>query len=87
MPITTISSSEFSRNVSGARKAAETGPVFITEDGRSAHVLLTIDNYQSITDAGQSLAEALAMPEGVDEWEEFDPPRLDDLKFRLAHFD
>ncbi len=87
MPITTVSSREFNQNVSSIKKASEHGPVFITDRGKPAHVLLTIREYQKITHKGQSLAEALAMPEGADICEDFEPPRLGDLKFRPADFD
>lgn len=42
MTITTLSSREFNQGVSGVKKAAKRGPVFITDRGRPAHVLLSI---------------------------------------------
>jgi prevent-host-death family protein len=48
--ITTLSSREFNQDTSGAKKAAKRGPVFITDRGRPAHVLLTIEEYQKIVD-------------------------------------
>lgn len=72
--ITTLSSREFNQDTSRAKKAARKGPVFITDRGRPAHVLLTIEDYQAITRGPMTLAEALAQPEGADI--EFDPPRL-----------
>lgn len=72
MATTTISSREFNQNTSGAKKAAENGPVFITDRGREAHVLLTIEEYRKIADKGKSILELLAMPEGVDICEDFD---------------
>jgi PHD/YefM family antitoxin component YafN of YafNO toxin-antitoxin module len=72
MAITTISSREFNQNTSAAKKAAENGPVFITDRGRTAHVLLTIQEYQKISGKGKSILELLAMPEGVDTCEDFD---------------
>lgn len=41
--ITTVSSREFNQDVSGAKRAASKGPVVITDRGRPAHVLLTIE--------------------------------------------
>jgi PHD/YefM family antitoxin component YafN of YafNO toxin-antitoxin module len=41
MNITTISSREFNQDVSRAKRIAFKGPVFITDRGRPAHVLLT----------------------------------------------
>jgi prevent-host-death family protein len=72
MAITTISSREFNQKTSEAKKAAEKGPVFITDRGRPAHVLLTIEEYRRITGTGKSILELLAMPEGVDVCEDFD---------------
>jgi PHD/YefM family antitoxin component YafN of YafNO toxin-antitoxin module len=77
MTITTLSSREFNQNTSGAKKAAENGPVFITDRGRTAHVLLTITEYQKITNTGKSILDLLAMP--GDEDFDFEPPRLGDL--------
>ena len=73
MAMTTLTSREFNQDTSGAKKAAERGPVFITDRGRPAHVLLTIEDYQRLTSGHLSLAEALAQP-GADF--EFDPPRV-----------
>jgi len=72
--ITTISSREFNQDAGGAKKAAEKGPVVITDRGRPAHVLLRFEDYQKLLGSGPSLLEALAMPGGEDI--EFDPPKL-----------
>lgn len=83
MSITTISSREFNQDAGGAKKAAEKGPVVITDRGRPAHVLLSFEDYQKLLGAGPSLLEALAMPGGEDI--EFDPPKMD-LITRPADF-
>jgi prevent-host-death family protein len=44
MPMTTLSSREFNQDTSKAKKAAKSGPVFITDRGRPAHVLLSIEH-------------------------------------------
>jgi prevent-host-death family protein len=62
MPITTMSSREFNQDASGAKKAARNGPVFITDRGRPAHVLLTIDEYQKLAGGAASIIDMLAMP-------------------------
>jgi len=49
MAIATLSSRDFNQDASKAKKAARRGPVFITDRGRPAHVLLTIEEYQRIT--------------------------------------
>jgi prevent-host-death family protein len=75
--ITTLSSREFNQDTSRAKKAARKGPVFITDRGRPAHVLLSIDEYQKIKGETKSLADLLAMPEAAEI--EFDPPRMGDI--------
>ncbi|MFZ2449016.1 MAG: type II toxin-antitoxin system Phd/YefM family antitoxin [Methylovulum miyakonense] len=74
MNITTVSSREFNQDVSRVKRAAVNGPVFITDRGRPSHVLLTIEDYQKLTDKNASIIELLAMPEAADV--EFEPPRL-----------
>ena len=71
--ITTYSSRDFNQDTSGAKRAAENGPVYITDRGRPAHVLLSIEEYRRLTARPVSLADALA---GVGDFD-FDPPRLD----------
>lgn len=74
MTITTLSSREFNQNTSGAKNAARKGPVFITDRGKPAHVLLTIEDYRRMTGGQANVVEMLAMP-GSEEFE-FEPPRL-----------
>jgi prevent-host-death family protein len=73
MTITTLSSREFQQNANKAQKAAQDGPVFITNRGRTAHVLLSYEEYRQITGGRRSLVEALSMP-GLGETE-LDTPR------------
>jgi len=85
MAITTLSSREFNQDTSGAKKAAQEGPVFITDRGRPAHVLITIEEYRRITgksDSSQTLGDLLAMP-GVEDVD-FDPQPLQDPLSRTA---
>ncbi len=72
---TTLSSRAFNQDTSGAKKAALNGPVFITDRGRPAHVLLNIDDYRKLAGSSLSLADALACPDGADI--DFDPPRVE----------
>lgn len=41
-------------------RAALEGPVFITDRGRPAHVLLSIEEYRRLTGGARSFAEALS---------------------------
>ena len=85
MTITTISSREFNQDAGGAKKAAEKGPVIITDRGRPAHVLLSFETYQKLVGAQRSLLDFVAQEEDDDI--EFDPPRMGDKIFRPAEFD
>ena len=66
MTITTLSSRKFNQHASEAKKAANSGPVFITDRGTPAHVLLSFAEYQRITKASQKIADLLAMPSAED---------------------
>jgi hypothetical protein len=57
--------------------------VFITDRGKPAHVLLSIEEYQRITGGHRKIADALAMPALADI--EFDPPRVN-IGIRPADF-
>jgi len=46
MTITALTSSQFNQDTSGAKKPAQHWPVFITDRGKPAHVLMTIEQYQ-----------------------------------------
>jgi prevent-host-death family protein len=55
-------------------RAAYKGPVFITDRGRTTHVLLTAEEYERLITARKSVADFLAMPEAATI--AFEPPRL-----------
>ncbi|AMU12117.1 type II toxin-antitoxin system Phd/YefM family antitoxin [Burkholderia orbicola] len=83
MTITTLSSRELNQDVTKAKKATKDGPVFITDRGRPAHVLLSFEEYQRLTRQQRNIADALAMP-GVEDVE-FDPPRAN-VKIKEVDF-
>lgn len=84
MKITTITSRKFSQDIGKAKRHASMGPVFITDRGRTAHVLLSIEDYLKITEKEESIVELLAMPEAADI--DFDPPRLNRKMYDAADF-
>jgi prevent-host-death family protein len=84
MTVTTLTSRQFNQDASSAKKAAQKGPVFITDRGRPAHVLLTIEDYRRLAGEEMSLAAALAQPGDAADFE-FDPPRVEGL-FKPADF-
>jgi PHD/YefM family antitoxin component YafN of YafNO toxin-antitoxin module len=61
--MTTLTSREFNQDAGRAKRAALDGPVFITDRGKTAHVLLTIEDYNKLTGVRRNLAEILACPE------------------------
>jgi prevent-host-death family protein len=62
MTISTFSSREFNQDISRAKRAASDGPVFITDRGKPAHVLMTIEQYKRLTGGKRNIVEALSMP-------------------------
>jgi prevent-host-death family protein len=66
MAITTLTSREFNQGASEAKRAANNGPVFITDRGRPAHVLMSFEHYQRLTKQRRNIADALAMPDIAD---------------------
>lgn len=87
MTVTTVSAREFARDLAGAKRSAESGPVFITDRGRPVYALLRIDDYYQLAGGGQeqSLADLMAgMPgtEGI----EFEPARVS-VELKLPEFD
>lgn len=74
MTITTLSSRELNQDVTRAKKATKGGPVFITDRGKPAHVLLSFEDYQRLTKQRRSIADALIMPGAGDV--EFNPSRV-----------
>lgn len=74
MSITMLTSPAFDQDTGSAKKAAESGPVFITDDGQPAHVLLTIGDYRKLKGREPTIGDLLASPETADI--DFDPPRF-----------
>ena len=84
MSTTTLSSREFNQDAARAKRAAKQGPVFITDRGRPAHVLLSIEDYRRLRGESASLLDALAWPEGGDI--DFEPAKLGEKLTRPARF-
>jgi prevent-host-death family protein len=76
MSITTISSREFNQDAGGAKRAAEKGPVIITDRGRPSHVLLSFEDYRRLGGGGRSLLDVVSQKEEGDF--DFIPPRMGD---------
>lgn len=61
--IHTFSSREFTRDVSAAKRAADHGPVFITDRGEPAYALLAIEDYHRLV--GRASASLLDLMQGL----------------------
>jgi hypothetical protein len=74
--ITTMTSREFNQDTGGAKRAAQRGPVYVTDRGRVSHVLLRFDDYERLTHGG-GIVERLGGPAGVEDVEFEVPARSD----------
>lgn len=83
MTMTSLSTEEFSQDVSKAMSAAENGPVRIADGGTPTHVLLSYAGYQRLLAQKRSIASSLAMPGDSDV--DFEAPRVN-LSVRPADF-
>ncbi len=70
----TMSARDFNRDVSAAKRAADHGPVIITDRGRTAYVLLSAPDYEQLTDK-RSIVDWLQTNDDT----EFEPARLTSL--------
>jgi prevent-host-death family protein len=84
MTISTFSSREFNQDVSKIKKATRQGPVFITDRGHPAHVLLSIEDYLNLTQTKETIADLLAMPDSSDI--DFEPAKVKGSIFRIEGF-
>jgi len=82
--IPTFSSREFNQDTAGVKRAAKNGPVFITTRGKPSHVLMSIAEYQRLSQRPMSLREALMDPNGDDF--DFDFPELGKETFKGFEF-
>jgi prevent-host-death family protein len=85
MPMFTLSSRDFNQRTNAAKRAANAGPVVITDRGRPSHVLLSYQDYQRLAAAAPSLLAVLAQDDGADI--DFRPARLGDDLVRPASFE
>lgn len=60
-----ITSRDFNRDVSAAKRAAEQGPVTITDHGRPSHVLLTAEEFDRLSGRQELMGDRL--------WKDQDP--------------
>ncbi|MFM2371511.1 MAG: hypothetical protein RIS85_1233 [Pseudomonadota bacterium] len=80
----TFTSREFNRDPGGVKRAALSGPVFITDRNKPSLVVLTIKDYERLAGRGNSLLDVL-MPLDDQDFD-FDPPKARPIA-RPADFD
>jgi prevent-host-death family protein len=69
-----MGSREFNQDVGKAKRAAEQGPVTITDRGRPAFVLMTYAQYRRLTGPRRSVVDMLNHEESKDL--DFEPERM-----------
>lgn len=68
-----MTSREFNQDISQAKRAARIAPVFVTDRGKPTHVLISIETFQRLSGAGETIVDLLALPDADTEL----PPTLD----------
>lgn len=83
--MSTLTSREFNQDVSRAKRAANDGPVFITDRGRPAHVLMTMEAYDKLASDGPSIVDLIGRSPAA--YVNFEPDRMsDDWGFKTVDF-
>lgn len=59
--MSTLTSRELNHDVSSAKKAAQDGPVIITNRGKPSHVLMTYDDFKRLSGKRRSLDQVRAV--------------------------
>jgi PHD/YefM family antitoxin component YafN of YafNO toxin-antitoxin module len=86
MTITTVSSRDFARDLANTKKAANAGPVIVTDRGRPTYALLRIEDYYKLT--GTQPKSLLAIMDAIPGGDfEFEPPKLSGNDIKPADFD
>ncbi len=57
-----LTSREFNQDVSQAKRAARLEPVFVTDRGKTTHVLMSIETYRRLSGQTETIVDLLAMP-------------------------
>ena len=73
---TRLTSREFNQDTGGAKRAARSGPVCITDRGRPSFVLMTFEDYCRLAAQRPSITDLLSEPPGIEDIEfEIPSPR------------
>ena len=74
MPVT-FTSRDFNRDPGSIKRAAQSGPVFITDRNKPSLVVMAVKDYERLLGRGVSLLNILT-PEDDQDFD-FDPPKAD----------
>jgi hypothetical protein len=74
---TTFSSDEFNQDIGRVKRAAEAGPVFITDRGSPTHVFMTFAEYERITGNKKNILDLVGMKGAGDI--NFEPAKIPSL--------
>jgi prevent-host-death family protein len=66
MTVSFLSSRDFNRDPARAKRAAKSGPVFVTERSKPALVVLSIEDYEKLAGQSRSLADMLMPADDLD---------------------
>lgn len=61
-----ITSRDFNQDVSQAKRAARIEPVFVTDRGKTTHVLMSMEAYRKLTGQAETIVDLLAITAPVD---------------------
>jgi prevent-host-death family protein len=76
--MSTMSSQEFNRNPTSAKRKADEGPVYVTEHGKPAYVVINIDEYRRLK--GEPKADLVTRLQ-MDEYHDVELPPVEmDIK-------
>ncbi|MEZ5775443.1 MAG: type II toxin-antitoxin system Phd/YefM family antitoxin [Hyphomicrobiaceae bacterium] len=75
---TIVTSREFNQDVGRAKRAAEDGPVVVTDRGIPAYVLLNYEDYQRLVGKGASILDLLGQSGAADD--DMELPRLGSMQ-------
>jgi hypothetical protein len=81
-----VSSREFNHDIGAAKRAADQGPVIVTDRGSPAYVLMTHAEYRRLTGAQEGSIIDLLRQDGEGDFA-FEPEPLQDGLYRPASFD
>ena len=63
---TTLTSREFNQDTARAKREAASGPVFVTDRGKTTHVLMTVEAFERLTGPKKSILDLLYYPGAAD---------------------